>query len=141
MWGPGIVLWMIYKACDYYSLIDWHFGFWENKDNFALIAGTFAFTMMGFLVTSMTILFSIGSSRRFINYRESGRLESFMLIYKSAVISMFVIFFMAILLLAKGIAPWLIDLLGMMLVNSFVQLIFLNVIVYNLIHVNVVKKD
>jgi hypothetical protein len=124
-----------------YNWIDWHFGFWENKDNFALIAGTFAFTMMGFLVTSMTILFSIGSSRRFVNYRESGNLESFMLIYKSAVISMFIIFFMAILLLAKGVVPWLIDLLGMMLVNSFVQLIFLNWIVYNLIHVNVVQKD
>jgi hypothetical protein len=141
MWTTGLLIWGIYETLQHYKLIDWHFNFWKNKDNFAIIAGTFAFTMMGFLVTSMTILFSIGGQRRFVNYRESGRLESFMLVYKSSVVSMFLIFLFALLLLAEGIAKEVIDALGILLINSFVQLIFLNIVVYNLIKVNVVNKD
>lgn len=77
---PGVVVWGVYEALVHYypSLA---LGLGAKRSDIATLVAGFAFSMLGFLATIITVLFAFTHSSTFVRYRKKGYLQVFFFIY------------------------------------------------------------
>lgn len=127
---PGALCWLIY-----HSLLKPKFGIslslLKQSGNLAVVISTFSFTMMTLLAGSIVIVLSIGKSRFFDNYKDSGYFSVLIFIYFYAIACLAINFFLSILMFSNR--PELFFNASMaMTINSFVHVIALLFVFLNI---------
>lgn len=104
----------------------------RQKNNIAIIAATFSFTLLGFLAAIITILFSFISSHYFKQYNKKGYLDIFFFLYFVTIVSLVMTFFASILSLSNFDTPWIMRITLMSMINNVVQVAALTIIIINI---------
>lgn len=77
---PGVIFWGVYEALVYYYP-DIALGLSAKRSDLAALVAGFAFSMLGFLATIITVLFAFTHSSIFMRYQKKGYLHNFFSIY------------------------------------------------------------
>jgi membrane protease YdiL (CAAX protease family) len=128
---PGPLLFLIYKTFVDEQLISALSLFSNKKDLANMIAG-FSYTMLGFLATVITILFSFTKSVNFESYRRNGYLTIFFVVY---FVSIACLLFTAFLTLygfspGKHVLPF--NFLMMSFANNLFHILFVTLVICNI---------
>jgi hypothetical protein len=114
------------------NICEFRFELIAQKTNLSIIIATFSFTMLGFIATIVTVLFSLRNSRNFKNYEKRGRLDIFWLLYRTTIVCLFFTFIMALFSFSKNVHWSIFDLMLVFFANNVVQVFWLTLILSGL---------
>lgn len=95
---------------------------------------TSTITLMGFLATIITILFSISSSRAFVKYKRYGYDQVFFILYYTALVSLGITASLSLGVFSRAHGPSLFPWMIMLAISAFVQVATLTMIIVRLMH-------
>lgn len=125
---PGPILFVIYKVTGH------KLPFSPDEKNLVLLIATFCFTMMGFLAAGISFLFSFRRNPFFDRYEERGHLSNFIFFYHMALLWLFITFIFSIIYFSLNGYTACLSLIVVSFINNLVQILFIGIILYNVIH-------
>lgn len=93
---PGVIVWWVYEVIIYY-FPEVALGLSAKRTDIATLVAGFAFSMLGFLATIITVLFAFTQSATFARYRRRGYLQVFFFCYFLTIVSLVVTSFFAVM--------------------------------------------
>lgn len=131
MLTPGPIAFLIYKI-----LTDWYpnlvLGLAGSRITISSVVAGFSFTMLGFLATVITIIFSFTQTKTFERYRKRGHLSLLFFCYLVTIASLVVTSFLALANFSEELHVWLFRLLLMSATNNIVQIALLSIVISNI---------
>lgn len=128
---PGPLLFLAYKWLTGSGYIEALALIVAKKDLSNMVAG-FSYTMLGFLATIITILFTFTRSQSLEEYRRNGYLALFFNMYLLAVFSLLVTAFLSLYGFSAAKTPWMFSLLLMSFANNLIQIFIVTVVLCNI---------
>lgn len=116
-----------------YNIFNVHLDFALNRSNVSIVAATFSFTMLGFLIAIFTVFIGINERITFEKYRNNGYLDIFIKLYEIAIFCLVVTFCLALASFAQKIPKIVFDIMIASLINNLTQTILLTIPVINIV--------
>jgi len=131
MLTPGVMLWGLYEGLVYYWP-DIALGLGAKRSDIATLVAGFAFSMLGFLATIITVLFAFTHSSTFARYQKRGYLQVFFYIYFLTIICLVLTSILAIANFSNTFYLLSFRLMMIGFMNSLVQIATLTIILCNI---------
>lgn len=132
---PGPILFLIYKKLVSSGILE-PLVLYDKKLEIATMASSFAYTMLGFVATIITILFVFTKAPNYEAYKRSGYLDMFFVMYFLTIISLLITAFLSL----YGFSPKTNYCAFNFLMMSFTNNIF-NIFVVTLVLCNIARKS
>lgn len=106
------------------------FGLYPSQKDLAVILATFAFTMLGFEATMLTIFYALSNSNAFRKYKRMEFHDVFLWFCFFVATSLFFTYVFSILSFSNSYGVWSLRLAVAFTLNNFIQLFILVLIVF-----------
>lgn len=128
---PGVIIWGVYKVIVSYSP-EVALGLSVKRTDIATLVAGFAFSMLGFLATIITVLFAFTQTVTFTRYRKKGYLQVFFFCYFLTIVSLVITSVLAVMNFSNTFywLPFHLMMIGF--VNNLVQIAILTIILCNI---------